>query len=320
MELKPTDEKLLGQIYHLGREPLTKIAKFAGMSREQVDYRIDKYLKEGVIKRFLTVFNYSKLGYNCFAMLLLRFERSSSIGIFTSRIKNNKNCISWGKISGKYDIYLNLIFKNEDELNRYIVNILGSREGLIGEYLIIRPYLGELYPLKFLNGKERETFQVIGPQKEEIKLDKKELEILRMLNRDGRTRIIDIAGKLGISSELALYKLRRLYSKNAVLGSRVLFDMSKLRYSFMGILLHIKNPSEENRERIKAFSRNNPFVNSFALSTAKPNCFMQIFHKNQEELIGVLNKLKELLKDEPFEMDLILISDEEEINTLPFID
>ena len=58
MNLKPTDMRLLNYLYHNQREPLTKIAKAAKLSREQAEYRSKKYLQIGLIKRFMKIFNY----------------------------------------------------------------------------------------------------------------------------------------------------------------------------------------------------------------------------------------------------------------------
>ena len=63
-------------------------------------------------------------------------------------------------------------------------------------------------------------------------LDGKEKAILKLLQEDGRARIVDIANKLGISAELALYKVRKLLKEKVILGSRIQFDMSKLGYYF----------------------------------------------------------------------------------------
>ena len=47
---------------------------------------------------------------------------------------------------------------------------------------------------------------------------------------------------------------------------------------------------------------------------------MQIFHKTEEELRNTLEELKQEFKDEAFDIEILLISsEEEEANTLPFL-
>ena len=82
MKLKPTDKKLLAYLYHNNRETLTKIAKGSGLSREQVDYKINKLIQIGIIKKFIPIINYSKLGYTKLIVILLKFNKQENINIF----------------------------------------------------------------------------------------------------------------------------------------------------------------------------------------------------------------------------------------------
>ncbi|MDA3836485.1 MAG: Lrp/AsnC family transcriptional regulator [Nanoarchaeota archaeon] len=52
MNLDTVDKKLITYLYHNFREPLSKIAKATNLSRDQVEYRIKKYEKEGLIIKF----------------------------------------------------------------------------------------------------------------------------------------------------------------------------------------------------------------------------------------------------------------------------
>ena len=120
MNLKEIDYRLLSYLYHSYNEPLSKIAKATKLSRDQVEYRINKYIKEGLIRYFIPLFDWSKLGYDTLAILLLKFEKSKMAEEFSKVLKENKNCMSYGKVYGEYDLFLNCIFKDEKELNEFI--------------------------------------------------------------------------------------------------------------------------------------------------------------------------------------------------------
>lgn len=309
MKLTEPDFKLLSYIYHDNRESFSKIAKACKLTREQVEYRIQKYLESGLIRKFIPLFNYSKLGYNYFNIIFLKFNTEKEIQQFTEKLSKDKNCISWGKMFSKYDIYLNCIFKNEKELSDYITSNNFSR------YFLIKPTFAELYPLKFIKYENKEQITMIDTNEEERKLDNKDKEILNLLSNNGRIRLIDIANKLKISSELALYKLRKLYSDKVIIGSRIQFNMKKLGYYFSAILLNIKL-SEQNK--LKSFAKQSKHINSLVISLANPNCIIQLFHKEESELRETLEELKRLLPEA--DIDLIpLNEDEKEVNPLPFL-
>ena len=320
IELKESDKKLLAYLYHSYREHYTKIAKETGLSRIQVEYKINKYLKEGLILKFMTVIDYSKLGYNYLISGLIKFEKPIFLEKFFKKLSKNKNCISYGKVMGKYDLYMNLIFQNEEEFNEFLNSFVSDNDSGIFDYFFSKHFFTEFYDLKFLKKKfsDKRIFSLTHSN-EKIKLDKNDLKILYLMEKDTRVRLIDIAKEVNISSELALYKLKRLYSEKIILGTRVLFDMNKLGYSFAGLTITLKNFSEETKNKLIKFARNHPYVNCLLLYLSKPNCYLQFFYKNSEELTNSIQDLIDILKDEPFEYDVLLFSKEnEEINTLPF--
>ncbi len=53
----------------------------------------------------------------------------------------------------------------------------------------------------------------------------------------------------------------------------------------------------------------------------KPNCFISLFYKNESELRKTIEELKKLFNEDSIEVDILPVrSEEEEINTLPFLD
>ena len=319
MNLKESDLRLLSYLYHNSREPSTKIANACKLTREQVNYKIKKYQDEGLIRGFITLFDWSKFGYDYLVNLLLKFEKPSSIKQFISELENSKNYISYGKIYGKYDLYLNAVFKSEKDLGDHIAEIDKERN-VLSSYLVLKPYLAELYPLKFFNHKNKEIITYSYKDKKARKFDNKEIEILKILAKDARARIIDIAKKVNLSAELVIYKIKKLRHEGIIVGSRIQFDMSKLGYYFSLLMLNIKNLSTAKQEKIKHFTSNSKHINSLTFSLGKPNCTIQLFHKEESELRKTIDEIKELLKEESFDIEVILIGDDEhEINTLPFL-
>tara|TARA_B100001971_G_C18193260_1_gene539926 strand:- start:505 stop:1464 length:960 start_codon:yes stop_codon:yes gene_type:complete len=319
MNLKESDIRLLNYLYHNNREPSTKIAKATKLTRDQVEYRLKKYQSEEIIKQFFAIFNYEKLGYNLSVGLLLKIK-PNKIKEFSNSLKENKNCLSKGKVLGDYDFYLDLIFKNEKELNGFISNLF--KEDTIFDYLILKSFFTELYPMKFLGQNIGEnTYKIIDSESsiKKIELDDKDKIIMKMFSNDARVKIVDIAYKLKISPELTLYKIRRLEKEKIILGSRMFFDVNKLGYYLADILLEINNFSLEVQEKIKKFAKQNKNINNILLFTNKPNCLLQIIFKSQKELQDTIKKIKELF-EESVKMKILFPQQEEKINTLPFIE
>ena len=310
MQLKNADFKLLRYLYHNDRESYSKIAKATGLSREQVQYKIKNYLKTGIIRKFSTVFNYSKLGYDYFVTLLIRFDSVESKTSFVKSLENCMNCISWGKAYARYDIYANYIFKDEKGFNSYLENVVAD------DYMIIKPAYSVLYPLKFFKDK-KEDLVIIDTKDQTASLDDKDKKLMAILQSDNRARIIDIANALKISSELALYKLRRLYKEKIILGSRIQFDMNKLdQYFTLVIIRH--NMDAQTTKKLKMLSKESKNINSLIIQTSKSHYILQLFHSTEKELRKEIENInvrlpKAIIEIIPIGEDIPLI------NTLPFI-
>ena len=321
MNLKPIDYKLLGYLYHNYNEPLSRIAKATKLSRDQVEYRINKYLQEGLIKKFFPVFDWSKLGYEVLAILLLKFEKPKMVEEFSKTLLKDKNCMSFGKVYGEYDLYLNCIFENEKQFNEFVSKLFENEENFIINYIVIKPQFAELYPLKFFNYNKEDYIISSHESKKEVKLSKTDLKILKILSENGRTRLIDIAIKSEISSELIWYRLKKLRKEKVILCNRIQFDMSKLGYFFTLIILNFRNFSEKNKAKIKSFAKTSKNINSLIFNLHKPNCIIQLFHKEEKEIRESIEKLKKMFDEDSIEINIIPIGeDEEKIRPLPFLD
>ena len=75
---------------------------------------------------------------------------------------------------------------------------------------------------------------------------------------------------------------------------------------------------ENNKNKIINFAENSKNVNSLIFSLNKPNCMIQIFHKEDKELRNTIKEIKNIFKNELTELDIMLINEEDEVNTIPF--
>ncbi len=317
-KLKQTDKKLLAYLYQHGRESLSEIAKKTNLSREQVTYRIEKYLKEGVIKGFFPIINYNKVGYSLTTLIMLSFDSQQALSSFKQKCVKDKHRVSHGEVLAKYDLFMVLIFQNEKEKGDYLSNLLS--ENNIANFLVLEPYNLGLYPLKFIETAKKEGYQVILEEKKKEKLEDKDKEILRALLTDARIRVIDIAKQTGLSAELVVYHLKKLKERGILLGSRAYFDMEKLGFFYTLLFINMKKFSSENQEKLKRFAKKEPFIETIAFMFSKPNCYMQIFHANEQELRETLARFKDEFKGEAHELEIIPVKDAgENINTIPFI-
>jgi len=320
INLKPTDEKLIAHLYHNSRENASKIAKQLHLSREQVSYRINKFESQKIIKGYIPLVNYSRLGYHLTTLIFFKFNKQNSIAKFKEKIKESKNRIITVEILSRYDLGALFVFKNEKERNEYLSEILNQNSSEISKYQIIEPYFSEFYPLKFLNNKQSQPLIFQEYKLDEYKLDEKERKILSVLNKNANARIIDISKATNISAELVVYKLKKLKKEKVLITSKAYFDMEKVGYFYSIVLINFNNLSKANQNKMREFAKSSLYVDSLMFMMGEPNCYIQIFHKNVSDIHNTLKNLKETFSDDSLIFDILPLKNEgESINSIPFL-
>jgi len=316
MNLTEKEQKLLARLYHSDRESISQLAKETNLTRMQVEYAMKKFENQEVIKSYLTFVNYRALGYNTYALLLAKSITPSKVLGLQKELTKSKNCISWGEAFGEYDIFANIIAKDEQDLSQFIENLVSDEKVQISNYILMKPYFIEFQPLKQF-GQTKKLPLVIENTKP-IKLDKKELQMLKLLENNARMKVIDLAHKLDISAELALQKLKKL-KKHVILGTRTQLDMKKIGYDYSGFRIHINQLDSTTKNKILKFAYENPLVNTILLAVTQPNCYIQLFHKTEQELKLAIKEINRILKNKQFTLHVQLYNKEDKVNTLPFL-
>lgn len=320
IKLTNIDKKLLAYLYHSSREPATKIAKSLHLSREQVAYRIKKFEKEGIIKNYIPLINYNKLGYHHLNLVFFKFNKQNQISNFKQNLKESLYRLTTVEVMAKYDLGMLFVFKNEKERNEYIAEILRKYEIEISDYLILEPYLSEFYPLKFLGNMQSSENIFHEYKQEEYILDEKEKKILCILNDNANTPIIEISKKTNLSAELIVYKLKRLRAEKVLISTRAYFNMQKIGYFYSIILINLPSLSEKNQNKLKQFAKQNEFIDSLMMLFGKPNSYIQIFHEEISDLHKTIEELKNIFSEESISIEILPLKNEgENINSLPFL-
>lgn len=319
MKFDAIDKKLISYLYHHYREPLTKIGKACRISRDQVEYRLKKYEKQGIIKKYATMFNYDLLGYKEFIIVWLNLNTTNEKKkALEKEIENMKNVISTGDVLANYDMFVNFIFKDKAEFEKIFYSFVEKHKTIIKDYSVFITTYVEFFPLKeFDINNEEKTYSIVGSAKP-IELNEKDLKILRVLEKNGRARIVDIAEKAGISSELVLYKLKQFYKNKIILGTRIIFDMEKLGFDFGLIRIKMKNLNEQLKEKIKHFCKNNKYINALSFGIGEYNCWVQFFYKEERIFRKGVRDFLQTFEKEIERSQILLVEDEGKVKTLPY--
>ncbi|MEM1646070.1 MAG: Lrp/AsnC family transcriptional regulator [Ignisphaera sp.] len=121
--LDELDLKILGILVEDCSVSARKIARMLGKSPTLISKRIQRLKDLGVIERCTAVVNYRSIGYNLMALILFNVS-GAHIEEVEKMLSTEPNIRGVYDITGQYDIAVLAMFRNVEELDKFIKRIL----------------------------------------------------------------------------------------------------------------------------------------------------------------------------------------------------
>ncbi len=256
------DRKILYELDTNSRQSYHEIAKKVGLSKDSIIYRIKKLQEAGIIKQFHTILDVGKLGFITFR-IYLKFqnttpEKEEEIINF---LKNQKTVIWIISIDGEYDLGMSILSKSIKEMNEFWKIFLKKFVNYIEKRWLAIFTKVTYFPRAYILEKKRNFDEYIFvTEPEEIKLDKTDLEILRLIAPDSRISVLEISEKLGITPKTVASRIKQLEKKRVIIGYRTMFDLEKLGYQYFKMHLNLHNLTEEKEKEFRMYIKQHPNI------------------------------------------------------------
>ncbi len=300
VKLDLKDKKLLYLIGDNARTPLTKIAKKVGLSRDSVKYRINNYYKNKLIMGSRTIIDIEKLGYESYHLFLrLRnpnIEIEKKIIKEISQIPNIRSIL---KFYGCYDMEIALVVRDKHELDNLISNIteiIGDNLWYYEIFEIVKNYRSGQFPLSF--SKDLEIKKEIRYNKKinEIKIDKKDLELIKLIKEDATLSLIEISSKIKLSPDAVSYRLKNL-EVDVIKSYNYIINYKAIGYDVHALLLNINALNTIDEKNISNFFNTNENILWACKIIGKFNLIAYVCVKNTEELHNTISKIRNMFSD-----------------------
>ncbi|MCL2115488.1 MAG: Lrp/AsnC family transcriptional regulator [Methanobrevibacter sp.] len=121
--LDETDKKILEIINEDARTPYRQISRDLDISVGTVHNRVDKMIKTGAIKKFAPIMDHRKLGYDLTTIIGVRVK-GGQFQNWENKTSFNNNVLGIYDVTGEYDAFLIAKFKDTDELDKFIKELL----------------------------------------------------------------------------------------------------------------------------------------------------------------------------------------------------
>lgn len=318
LRLDLKDKKILFNLDFNARQPISDLAKKVGLSKQGIDYRIQKLIENKIILGFYPIINIHLFG-STYGRIFLKFQNlteEKETQILKELLKNPR--INWIiRAEGNYDILMSTWAKDLKGFKEVTQELLYKYGTFIKEKKESVGINVTHFQNRYLLG-TKETGEIsVGKQKKLVKIDELDKKILIELCRGARVPIVKLANKLGISAKVAAYRIKRLEKNNVILGYRPLINHNLLGWMHYKILFYLTNVTHEDFNKFKAFLKNDPKVMYIVDEIGICDIDVEVMVKSIQDLFKFIKEIKfkfpKLIRD----YETLVLVETLKINYLP---
>ncbi len=127
----------------------------------------------------------------------------------------------------------------------------------------------------------------------DFKISSKDIEIIRILENDGRMPLLKLAKKIGLSHETVRYKINRLLKAGVIQKFTVRVNKRALGYQIYGVvLIAISNYTKENWDEFFNFLMQHPNIVNVEKVTGNYDLKFAFWAKDTEDFDRISHAIK----------------------------
>ncbi len=320
-DLDNVDRRILYALDLNARQPVSRLAKKLGISKDVANYRIKKMVDSGIIKHFYPVVNVYKLGYFPYRVSLklknITYEQERALISYLKSLDNIDWVVSCG---GRWDLIFVVSARDVYDFQDFYTEFLTK----FGEYAekskIAMVHKLHLYTRGCLLGDEEignfENREIVNEGKP-VEVDDTDWGLLNLLGTDARMSLLDLSKKLGLSPNAVDYRMKRLIKLEVLQGFRVIPDFDLLGIKYFKVYFRFSKYDKANIAQILSYAKSNPFIVYIdeAFGGADLELEFQVNHRETflKTLADFRNKFGPMIRD----YDTITFYEEHKLKFVP---
>ena len=291
------DEIIINLLMKDSRISLKDLSKRLERNKSFIQYRLNNLLSKGIIEKIYPLVDLSKLDYlpfECYLKTQMSQEEEQDI---INYLRKHKEIFFIERVIGNYSIRFLFFQKTLEESVRFIQSI---RKSLISK--VRKLDLKIITSIIRSNNSEegsKSRFELFN-SREDILLSKKEIEILREINKDPRSSIFNLSEKLGISRKFTKKTLSMFDKKEIITGFTADLNYAKLGFITRMFLINIRLLNAEDFNEFRNHLAESPYVQTITTYYPNQQISVEIAAKKLLDIrnfqIGLLNKYSNIIE------------------------
>jgi DNA-binding Lrp family transcriptional regulator len=294
MKVDLKDRRILYQLDLDSRQSLTQIGKKVGLKKDVVSYRIKRLQDAGIIKNFFTVIDAYKLGYIVFRFyLVFQYVTPEIRSKIIEYLVKDKHTWVVGSIIGRYDLAVVLWVKDINDFYRFWEKMLDMYGDYFAEktfsiYVQAFAYRQSYLLLDEYKKSDRLDYEITGGGKT-VEIDDLDYKLLNEIAVNARIPLIELAEKLGCSSQVVNYRLKNLMKSGVIQAFRVGIDISKLGLKHFKVDIHLKEHSQ--RKYIMSYIKSNPYLVFISTSAGVSDLELEFHLESSDKVDQIMEEI-----------------------------
>lgn len=260
-KLGKLEKEILYELDSNSFQTLAEIGKKIKKSPQYVEYWIKKFTEERMIKYYIALIDYAKLGYTYYYVYYsLRGMSPEVEGKFVEYVTDQDNVGTVFKFHGAWDMVIGIFARDALELNETVSKINEKYGEYIWDYTI-ETNVGERRLGRrhlFREGESDSYVLISGGRDEGIKIDEDDMKILSAIKENARAPTIELGKTTGLSPDVVRYRLKKLKDK-IIVGASYMPDKN-YPYRFYRVLIKLKGLTPAKEKEIISFFSSYPDI------------------------------------------------------------
>lgn len=320
MKFDSLDRRIIYLIGKNSRLSYSSLARALKTSREVITFRINRLIKKGIYHKSVSVINVNILGKKTISLLIkvVNNQKEDRKNLEDFLLKN-KSFIYVQKTFGDWDYLANALVEDIEESHLLLDKIFSKFQCIekIKELFILEEYgpgWSILIPDDVSLPKfpvDRAGFTKYFKQRntqlnQKYNADKIDKKIISILEKDARTKIIDISKIAKIDYKTVISRIKKLIKSGVISEFGLSTNLQELQIYRKSLLLKIKNHSK-NSKKIKDFFYNLKTCSRFWTYYGYINLRINISIKTIEDFKDTIKKIQNFFGDDLIEINSLEI-------------
>lgn len=269
-----------------------QISKELQTSQQNVSYMIKKCKDDNVISQYQTLIDPSRFGFDSFIVFLkLRNSSKKTFNDLNRSVENIPEITGYYSLFGNFEVVLKFTTYNASSFNKILKSFLSEIKEIVIDVVIFTQIVEYYFSPTYISSKRLREAVLLGADREIIRMNDKEKEILNYLDDNSRVSSSKIALNLSTTAKSIIENIKKLEKKEVIKGYTAQYHPELLNIDQYLILLRVSFDQDEQEvfrhiKTIKNITRISKVFGSW-------DFIIQFETLNPQELQEFLQSIKE---------------------------